>query len=180
MLDKDKYDIHKSKPLRVRYQKSLDFITKSIKPPCNILDIGAVNPFSRILINHGFNVINTSGEDLDQKPELVSIDVDLAIAMEIFEHLVNPFSVLKAIKTKRLIATVPLSLWITKAYRHPTNEWDRHFHEFEDWQFDWLLKKAGWEVIRREKWTSPVSKFGIRPILRKFIPRYYAVEAIKI
>ena len=56
---------------------------------------------------------------------------------------------------------------------------DRHYHEFEDWQFDWLLEKAGWNIKKRQKWTSPISKIGIRPILRKFTPRYYAVYAEK-
>lgn len=66
-----------------------------------------------------------------------------------------------------------------KAYRSKTDEWDRHIHEFEDWQFDWLLEKAGWEIIRKEKWTSPINKIGIRPILRFITPRYYIVEAVR-
>jgi hypothetical protein len=24
--------------------------------------------------------------------------------------------------------------------------WDRHYHEFEDWQLDWLLK-TGWKIM---------------------------------
>ncbi|MCW8980959.1 MAG: methyltransferase, partial [Altibacter sp.] len=49
--------------------------------------------------------------------------------------------------------------------------------EFEDWQFDWLLEKAGWTIKKREKFTNPVKKIGIRPILRRFTPRYYLVYA---
>ena len=49
--------------------------------------------------------------------------------------------------------------------------------EFEDWQFDWLLEKAGWKIVRREKWTSPTGLLGVRPLLRRFTPRYYIVEA---
>ena len=55
--------------------------------------------------------------------------------------------------------------------------WDRHYHEFEDWQFDWLLEKAGWEIKKRHKWTNPVKKIGLRPLLRLFTPRYYIVYA---
>ena len=32
--------------------------------------------------------------------------------------------------------------------------WDRHYHEFEDWQLDWLLEKAGYKIIDRVKFTS--------------------------
>jgi hypothetical protein len=34
--------------------------------------------------------------------------------------------------------------------------WDRHYHEFEDWQLDWLLEKTGWKIIDSQKWTNPV------------------------
>jgi hypothetical protein len=91
--------------------------------------------------------------------------------------LIAPFNVLRAIEAKHLIATVPLDLWFSKAYRSKTDKWDRHYHEFEDWQFDWLLEKSGWKILKTEKWTNPVKKLGIRPILRSFTPRYYAVHA---
>jgi hypothetical protein len=85
--------------------------------------------------------------------------------------------VLNTIKASKLITTVPLKLWFASAYRSKTDKWDRHFHEFEDWQFDWLLEKSGWQIRKSEKWSSPVNKIGFRPILRKFTPRYYAVYA---
>jgi hypothetical protein len=55
--------------------------------------------------------------------------------------------------------------------------WDRHYHEFEDWQLDWLLEKTGWKITAREKFTHPVKKLGFRPLLRYFTPRYYIVCA---
>ena len=42
---------------------------------------------------------------------------------------------------------------------------------------NWLLEKAGWKVMASEKWTAPISPIGIRPLLRKFTPRYYIVYA---
>ena len=54
---------------------------------------------------------------------------------------------------------------------------DRHYHEFEDWQLDWLLEKTGWKITAREKFTHPVKKLGFRPLLRYFTPRYYVVYA---
>ena len=77
----------------------------------------------------------------------------------------------------KLIASVPLKLWFSNAYKNPNDKRDRHYHEFEDWQFDWLLEKSGWEIISRKKWTNPTKKIGLRPILRLFTPRYYIVYA---
>jgi hypothetical protein len=58
--------------------------------------------------------------------------------------------------------------------------WDRHYHEFEDWQLDWLLEKTGWKITDRLQFTHPVKKLGIRPLLRYFTPRYYIVAAEKV
>ena len=121
---------------------------------------------------------NTSGEDLDLNTTAVkNTTVDAVTAFEIFEHLLAPFNVLKAIETDKLVASIPLKLWFSPAYQSKTDKWDRHYHEFEDWQFDWLLEKAGWEIKKREKFTHPVKKLGFRPILRLFTPRYYLVYA---
>ena len=148
--------------------------------PATILDLGVRNSFSEIMEQHGYTVFNTSGEDLDVLPEIVKgFNVDAVTAFEIFEHLIAPFNVLNAIEAQKLIATVPLNLWFATAYRSRTDKWDRHYHEFEDWQFDWLLEKSGWNVLQREKWTSPINKIGFRPVLRKFTPRFYAVYAEK-
>ena len=161
-----------------RYNRTLEFISKSVKPSSVIFDLGTPNAFSEILKEKGYSVLNTTGEDLDNNPEVVkNYKADAVTALEILEHLVNPFGVLRALNSEKLIATIPLRLWFAKAYRNKNNKWDQHYHEFEDWQFDWLLDKAGWEIVRSEKWTFPVYKLGIRPILRSITPRYYAVEA---
>ena len=161
-----------------RYAHTLSFLKKHVPDAAKILDLGIENPFSAIMKDQGYQVSNTSGEDLDLRPEIVNnFEVDVVTAFEIFEHLIAPFNVLREIKATKLVATVPLDLWFTKAYRSQTDPWDRHYHEFESWQFDWLLEKSGWTIKATERWTSPVNKLGFRPILRKFTPRYYAVYA---
>lgn len=181
MIDSTKsYDLVTNRSLQRRYNKTLKFLLKTEPPPKRILDLGTPNPLSKILNKKGFEVINTQGQDLDQNPDsITNYNVDVVTAFEIFEHLLNPLSVLKKLPSNKLITSVPLSLWFAKAYRSKTDEWDRHFHEFEDWQFDWLLEKAGWIIVRKEKWTSPINKIGIRPILRLITPRYYIVEAVR-
>ncbi len=163
-----------------RYKHTLDFLKSVLPAPATILDLGVRNPFSEIMELHGYTVYNTTGEDLDLTPEIVKkYNIDAITAFEIFEHLVAPFNVLQAIECKKIIATIPLNLWFAKAYRSKTDMRDRHFHEFEDWQFDWLLEKAGWDIKKREKWTSPINRIGFRPVLRSFTPRYYAIYAKK-
>ncbi|SFW72135.1 hypothetical protein SAMN02927921_03635 [Sinomicrobium oceani] len=161
-----------------RYGITLDFLKKHIPGNARILDLGTPNPFSEIMEKEGFRVTNTTGEDLDIKVDVVTEDkFEVVTAFEIFEHLVAPFNVLNAIKADKLVASIPLRLWFSPAYRSKTDMWDRHYHEFEDWQFDWLLEKAGWEIKARKKWTNPVKKIGLRPLLRYFTPRYYMVYA---
>ena len=161
-----------------RYNLTLRFLQKVLPAPATILDLGVKNPFSEIMEQNGYTVFNTSGEDLDVLPEIVKkYNVDAVTAFEIFEHLIAPFNVLSKIKSTKLIASVPLNLWFAKAYRSKTDLWDRHYHEFEDWQFDWLLEKSSWKIIETQKWTSPIKKIGFRPILRTFTPRYYIVYA---
>lgn len=163
-----------------RYEHTIAFLQKVLPAPATVLDLGIRNPFSEIMEQHGYTVYNTKGEDLDLLPDIVKkYKVDAVTSFEIFEHLLSPFNVLKAIESTKLITTVPLKLWFANAYRSKTDMWDRHYHEFEDWQFDWLLEKSGWEIKTSEKWTSPINKIGFRPILRKYTPRYYAVYAEK-
>ena len=161
-----------------RFKLTLEFLKEFVSTEESILDLGISNPFSDILQKDGFKVTNTQGQDLDTDTSVVKIDeFDVITAFQIFEHMVAPYNVLNDIKAKKLIASIPLKLWFASAYRSNTDNWDRHYHEFEDWQFDWLLEKSGWEIKKSIKFTSPVNKIGIRPILRRFTPRFYLVYA---
>lgn len=161
-----------------RFKKTLEFLENAVPAPAKVLDLGVENPFSAIMKSQKYEVTNTTGEDLDLHPQVDhENEYNLVTAFEIFEHLLSPFNLLKDLKTTKLVATVPLKLWFADAYRSKTDMRDRHYHEFEDWQFDWLLEKAGWNIKKRTKWTNPVQKIGIRPLLRTMTPRYYAVYA---
>lgn len=161
-----------------RYRLTLEFLKRHVPTNESILDLGVKNPFSEIMGSEGYTVENTKGEDLDVDFSSVeNSDATVVTAFEIFEHLVAPYNVLTQIKANKLVASIPLRLWFAKAYRSKTDAWDRHYHEFEDWQFDWLLEKSGWEIKDRMKWTNPTKKIGIRPLLRWFTNRYYMVYA---
>ncbi len=163
-----------------RFRLTLEFLKKHVSTAEKILDLGVVNPFSEIMKNEGFTVSNTSGEDLDRdQTSLQNGEYDVVTAFEIFEHLLNPFTVLENLKCDKLLISVPMRLWFSPAYRSKTDPWDRHYHEFEDWQLDWLLEKTGWKIVDRKKWTNPVGKFGVRPLLRRISNRYYLVYAVR-
>jgi hypothetical protein len=173
-------DMYENNFPKKRYQQTLAFLKKHVPPGQSILDLGVENPFAEIMKAGGYSVENTAGEDLDIDFATVeNSEAGVVTAFEIFEHLVAPFNVLRAIKADKLVASIPLRLWFAPAYRSKSDLWDRHYHEFEDWQFDWLLKKAGWEIRDRQKWTNPVNKIGLRPLLRRFTPRYYIVYAVR-
>ena len=163
-----------------RFQHTLEFLKKHVNPSETILDLGVDNPFSVIMRNEGYTVENTKGEDLDFNYSSVqNTEAKVVTAFEIFEHLLAPLNILSQIKSDKLVASIPLRLWFSPAYQSKTDPWDRHYHEFEDWQFDWLLDKAGWEIQDANKWTNPVNKLGFRPLLRRFTHRYYIVYATR-
>lgn len=164
-----------------RFKLTVQFLKQHVETSQSILDLGVENPLSIILKSEGFSVENTSGIDLDvDTSEIENSNAEVVTAFEIFEHLLSPLTVLKSIKADKLVASIPLKLWFSSAYKSKTDMRDRHFHEFEDWQFDWLLEKSGWSIIASEKWTNPTKKIGVRPLLRLFTPRYYIVYAERI
>ena len=163
-----------------RFKLTLEFLKKHLATSETILDLGVENPFLKIMKEEGYHVTNTIGEDLDENQTFIQNQkTDAVTAFEIFEHLLNPYTLLKEIKSDKLFISIPLRLWFSPAYRSKTDMWDRHYHEFEDWQLDWLLEKTGFKIIDSVKFTHPVKKFGFRPFLRWFTPRYYLVYAEK-
>ena len=164
-----------------RFKITLEFLQKHIEKDELILDLGIENPLSSLIKKNGYNINNTSGENLDvDRSSIKNSNAEVITAFEIFEHLLNPYSVLKDIKAKKLVASIPLRLWFASAYKNSHDKRDRHFHEFEDWQFDWLLNNTGWRIVDYKKFTNPVKKIGLRPLLRLFTDRYYLVYAEKI
>jgi|TARA_B100001105_G_scaffold106483_1_gene85299 hypothetical protein len=164
-----------------RFNITLEFLQNHIEKDKLILDLGVENPLSSLIRDNGYRVENTSGEDLDiDRSKIINSNAEVVTAFEVFEHLLDPYNVLKDIKAKKLVASVPLRLWFASAYKNNNDDRDRHFHEFEDWQFKWLLNKAGWKIMDYKKFTNPVKKIGIRPFLRLITPRYYLVYAEKI
>ena len=160
-----------------RHKKTISFLSKYIQKSNLILDLGVSNNLSHLMNQEGYKVNNTKGENLDVDfNSVLNEDVDVVTAFEIFEHMLAPFNILRRIKANKLIASVPLKLWFSSAYWNEKDDRDRHYHEFEVKQFNFLLEKTGWKIIASEKWTPYREiKFGLRPWLRMITPRYYIV-----
>lgn len=163
-----------------RFRLTLAFLQKHISTSEMIFDLGVDNPFSKIMKENDYSVINTKGEDLDtNQTALREEDYTVFTAFEIFEHLLNPFTVLQNVKCDKILISIPMRLWFSSAYRSKTDKWDRHYHEFEDWQLNWLLEKTGFSIVDSIQFTHPTKKIGFRPLLRLFVPRYYLVYATR-
>lgn len=168
-----------SKVKLFRYNKTLELISAHIDKDKRILDLGTPNPLGEFLQKEGYSITNAFGFDFDLNPEKVNdYSYEVLTAFEVLEHLVSPFPILQQTKAKHLFITVPLDLWFARAHRNLSDPYDQHFHEFESWQMDMLLEKAGWVIKAREKWTPPfVFHGGIRSFFRAVTPRFYAVYA---
>ena len=97
-----------------------------------------------------------------------NFQADFTTALEILEHLVNPLAVLQNIPTDKILITVPLRLWFAKAYRNTADARDCHYHEFEDWQLDMLVEKAGFRIVYREKMDAPCEEVGLASAVAVF------------
>ena len=99
-----------------RYRETLAFVKEHISDGSSILDLGVENPFTAILKKQGYQVTNTVGEDLDiDTSEVINNTADVTTALQILEHMVSPMQVLQDVPSKKLIASVPLRLWLSNA-----------------------------------------------------------------
>ncbi len=172
----------KNRSLLNRYNRTFSFLEKVVTKDDIILDLGIRNLFSEFLEEKGYHVENTKGEDLDlEYQDYINFEADVVTAFEIFEHMLAPYNILRNLKQDKLIASVPLKLWFAEAYWNVKDDRDKHYHEFEIKQFNFLLEKSGWKILRSETWKSADwRKPGIRPLLRHLYPRYYIVYCERI
>lgn len=161
-----------------RFERTLAFLSRFIDKDDRILDLGTPNELSEFLVTNQFKVQSAFGFDFDLEPAHINnYEYDVLTAFEVIEHLVSPFPLLYQTKARKLVITVPLKLWFAGAYRNTADAWDQHYHEFESWQLDMMITKAGWEIKAREKWVPPFQPGGLRSVLRAVTPRFYAVYA---
>lgn len=168
-------------------KKRVEFIKQNISKDKVILDLGIENRISRALVDAGYTVINSGGEDLDVNQDIIKdSNYDVVTAFEILEHLFNPYTVLNSVKKgTTVITTVPLRhILIQDSYFKHNDSRMSHFHEFEDWQIIRLFEKTNYVILDHFKcsqgwmfqnWSTFKRAFGIRPIIRQFKKGLYIV-----
>jgi hypothetical protein len=180
MIESHPHDFSINRWEKRRFRLTINFLMRFVSTKETILDLGAINGLGEYMKSLGFNVINTEDADLNFRQFfLKGIKSDVVTSFEVFEHLLNPFDVLRYLPCNKLVASVPLRLWFASAFWNKTNPLGKHYHEFEIKQFNYLLEKAGWLIIASETHTSPSFKLGFRTILRWITPRYYFVYAVR-
>ena len=96
-----------------RYKHTFQFLSEYISKDAKVLDLGVKNPFTEILLQQGFDVKNTKGEDLDLDTSTIEAsNADVVTAFEIFEHLLSPFTVLKSIKANKLCSQCSIKIMV--------------------------------------------------------------------
>ena len=163
--------------MKKRFKKTLELLGEKY-PPIILYDLGRITELSTLM--NKTNVVLNNFQDVDfdvdqREISTLSESVQLTTSFEVFEHLLNPYAVLKAIKSEELLCSVPLRVWFSRAYWR-SDKRDRHFHEFERRQFLWLLDATGWDVLDSGVWYIGQG-IGIRPFLRLFFPSYFWVHA---
>ena len=94
-----------------RFKHTLGFLQKHISTSETIFDLGVPNPFSKIMEAKGYIVKNTTGEDIDNnQTALQNEKYTVFTAFEIFEHLLNPYTILENVKCDKLLISIPLRL----------------------------------------------------------------------
>lgn len=163
-----------------RTRKTIDFC--DIPTDSVVLDIGATNRLSQQLAEEkNVKVINTISDlDYDIIPAGQSTNdlFEYVTCFEVIEHLMNPklfFDNLYNITTKS--AKVYLSY-----PSRPKIMWndEEHFHEYDSLRFNYLLKKTGWEIVKKKNIYVPRFPNGIRPLIRNFIPQTVIYELKKL
>ena len=115
-------DMYENNMPERRYAKTLSFLQEQLPPPANIIDLGVINPFSERMLQAGYKVFNTGGEDLDEvRTTVEEPGYDCCTAFEIFEHLLSPYELLKSIKAPELVGSIPLNVWFAPPNRNPND-----------------------------------------------------------
>jgi len=151
-----------------RTRQTIDFC--DIPRGTTVLDIAAKNDLSQQLaIEKSVKIVNTTSDlDYDIIPEVLEI-FNYVTCFEVIEHLLNPrlfFDNLHEITPKEVVIYLsypsrPKFLW---------ND-EEHFHEYDRLRFEYLLNKTGFKIVKERKIFIRIKPFGIRPIIRNFIPQ---------
>lgn len=162
-----------NKKAEINRLKTIDLIDGIGGLRGNVLDIGSRNFFTEIL-EKKYNVeIDSTDCDLDECLVSPKTNYDFVHYNNVIEHQFNPLFTLLEIKKILnsdgiLILGCPLKpKWITSA--------KCHFHEFDEYAYQELIKRAGFKEVKRIHFYKQFSINGIRGLFGNFFNRQVVV-----
>ena len=147
-------------------------------------DLGDDSPMRKYLQENGFHLSNLpGGKDLNKVNfssnwQWENFSTSTFTAFEVLERIFSPYHLLISAQPEKIICTVPLKIPFVPIH-WSSDKRDRHYHEFEEKQFIWMLEEAGYQVVKKERWYYTGLPVGIRTILRYLFPSWLAVIAIR-
>ncbi len=168
----------------VRYEITLGMLPEKLEGWA--LDIGVMNPFTKTLIHHypDLRIVNTDkNNDFDVDRLCYTNDAfDVVFHFEVIEHLINQLH--NMAECSRVLKSQGRMFLTTPAGVFPSSMWlPTHFHELDERKLRMLLTRAGFSIVRLEKFNKPFSfwlRMGLfRPMLRWMFGGWYFVEAVK-
>lgn len=164
-----------------RYIITKEYCERYIPKNSIVLDLGYENSLTKYLESK-YRVKNTEW-NLDKQPAKINNlwDYEYITSFEVFEHLLNPYSVLSAAMTgTKLLCSVPLRVFYSKPHWQD-EDYKQHYHEFIPREFFKLLEKTGFEILFSKEHCI-VKNFGIRQLITALfrVKRYLFVVAEKM
>jgi hypothetical protein len=156
-----------------RIQSTLSFMFECRVKGKFLLDVAGPSYVSQKIAEHyGSTLIyHTEGDldTLDWKEVGQPVGHETVLMLEVLEHLLNPLLFLTELKRK-----VDFDDMIVSWPCRPSWLWTRiHFHEMRQDRFEYLCKRAGYEIINFKKERQHESWYGrflgIRPVCRTFV-----------
>jgi len=162
---------------KIRWEKTLKFL-HSFSNGYTGLDIGdRTNLTGKLEDYFGFAFENT---DVDLDEHLLKGAFDIITSFEVVEHLFNPLFHLKQVHQSlkpsgRLYLSIPL-------FKPRILQSPQHFHEMSQHSIYALLQRAGFEIVRENRFRfRPFWYYftGFRPLLRWFYEKIVIFELAK-
>lgn len=157
-----------------RRNRTLCLVQQNVNGLKIIYDMGDVSPM-RYELERDYFVKTLPYKDYNDL-NMDSFRNEVFVSFKVFEHIFSPYHFLKATQPLLLICTVPLKIPFVPIHWSKDKR-DRHYHEFEEKQFLWMLEEAGYEIIYKKKWWYNRLPIGIRTLLRYIFPSWLAVVA---